>query len=257
MKVKTIQKYIPVVLSILGSGGVIATGYLSAKAGINVKEIALDETKTKEQKKKEILKEIIPVGLVSGATIGCIFSSNLLSNKNSNQIKTEMAAGYVLLQNGYNEYRKQIDKETNERVLKKISEEKVKTVAIPVLEEGKYPWCDMYHEKPWYATEGDVYWAEIRTKEMLQHHGSVSLAEFYDFLRRDREIDIPHVPNEEDLIWDVDVLSLEWDMCDITFSNLYDVMEDGTKHFTLEFLQSPYPSSEIEKRVKEMEGDII
>lgn len=255
MKITKFRKYLPVILTALGSSGVIATGYFSGKAGIAIKDIALDDTKSKEQKKKEIIKEAAPACLSGIVTIGCITASNILGNKNANDIKAEMAAGYVLLQNGYNQYRKKIDEETNERVLKKISEEKIKTVTVPVYVEGKSPWCDVYHEKPWYASEGDVYWAEIRAKELLSHRCSVTLHEFYEVLRKDRGCDVPYVPMEEDLIWDVDILSYEWDSYDIAFSNLYDVMDDGTKLYTLDFLMPLYTSNEIKKLEKEIYGE--
>ena len=255
MNTKQIRKYLPKILSIFGSGGVIATGYFSAKAGIAIKEIALDETKTKEQKRKEILKEAMPACLSAGVTIGCIVSSDILNGKNTKDIKTEMAAGYVLLQNSYNQYRKKIDKETNERVLKKISEEKVKLVEVPitVYEKELYPWCDSYHDEPWYAREGDVYWAAIYLKERFRKRFQVSLHDFYEVLRRDRGVNIPYVPNEEELVWDMDVVMLEWETDEITFSALYDENPDGTRIYTLDFFIPPYPDSAVRRIIKELE----
>lgn len=251
---KKLRKYLPAILTALGSSGVIATGYFSGKAGIAIKDIALDDTKTKEQKRKEIIKEAIPSILSAGATISCIITSNILGYKNANNIKTEMAAGYVLLQNGYNQYRKKIDEETHARALKKISEEKVKEVKVPVYIEGKYPWCDQYHNEPWFATEGDVFWAELMVKELFSHHYEVSLHQFYEILRKERGCNIPYVPNEEELLWNLDVLMEEWESDVIAFSNLYDESKEYGRIYTLDFLIPPYPESEVKRIIKEMEG---
>lgn len=255
MNSKQLRKYLPTILTILGGGGVLATGYFSAKAGASIKDIALDETKSKDEKKKEIIKEAAPACLSAFATIGCIVSSNIIGEKNLNNIRTELGAGYVLLQNGYNQYRKHIDQEIHERAIKKISEEKIKTVTVPVYVEGKYPWCDMYHKDPWYATEGDVFFAEIRVKELISNTCSASLHDFYEVLRKERGCDVPYVPMEEDLIWDADILSHEWDTCEVTFSNLYDIMEDGSRLYTLDFLMPLYTSDEIKKIEKEIYGE--
>ena len=256
MEIKKFRKYLPTILTILGSGGVLSTGYFSIKAGAAIKDIALDDTKTKEQKRREIIKEAAPACISALVTIGLNTSSIILSENNANNIKTEMAAGYVLLQNGYNQYRKHIDQEIHERALKKISEEKVKEVYVnvPVYIEGKYPWCDEYHTQPWYATEGDVFWAELKLKELFRHNLEVSLNDFYEILRRERGIDIPYVPNEDELLWNIDVLLEEWETEEITFSNLYDETEDGGKIYTLDFLIPPYPKSEVDRINKELEG---
>lgn len=245
----TAKKLISVTLTALGSAGVCVTGYLSAKAGIAIKDIALDEGKSKEEKKKEIIKEAIPVGLSAGATIGCIISSNVISSKTAKNIQMEMAAGYSLLQNAYYQYRKKIDAETHDRVLKQISKEKVKEI---VYVEGKYAWVDDYHTEPWYATEADVFWAEIKIKELFNKNLEVSLGDFYRILREERGVDIPYVPNENDLIWNVDVLIEEWESTELVFGNLYENTEDGGRIYTLDFYLPPYPSIEVEKILKKI-----
>ena len=229
--------------------GVGVTGYLSAKAGIAVKDIALDDNKSNVEKRREIVKEVIPVGLSAGATIGCIVFSNILSSKTVQCIQTEMAAGYVLLQNAYYQYRKKIDAETHERALKQISKEKVKEI---VYVEGKYAWGDDYHTEPWYATEADVFWAEIKIKELFNKHLEVSLGDFYQILREERGVDVPYAPNENDLIWNIDVLIEEWESTELVFSNLYENTEDGGRIYTLDFGIPPYPSIEVEKILKKI-----
>lgn len=239
------KKIVSIALTAMGSAGVCVTGYLSAKAGIAVKDIALDKNKSKEEKRREIVKEVIPVGLSAGATISCIISSNVISSKTAQNIQMEMAAGYVLLQNAYNQYRRKNDVATDEQIIKEISAEKVKEIEL-VTGDEKYPWCDIYHDKPWYASESDVYWAEIKTKEIFRTFCRASLNDFYNVLRNERGCDIPHVPNEESLIWDMDVNLIEWSIDDITFGNLYDLTEDGKRLYTLDFFQLPYPESEID-----------
>ena len=254
METKKLRKYLPTILTILGSGGVLSTGYFSIKAGAAIKDIALDDTKTKEQKRREIIKEAAPACISALVTIGLNTSSIILSENNANNIKTEMAAGYVLLQNGYNQYRKHIDQETHERALKKISEEKVKEVYVnvPVYIEGKYPWCDEYHSEPWYATEGDVYWAELKLKEIFCKTLEVSVHDFFQILREERGIYIPYSPMEEDLIWNYDVLIDEWESEEIIFNNYVDDTEDGGRIYTLEFPRPPHPRAEVKRMLKEM-----
>lgn len=183
------------------------------------------------------------------ATIGCIVSSNILSSKTAQDIKIEMAAGYALLQNAYYQYRKRIDTETHERVLKQISEEKVKEI---VYVEGKYAWCDDYHTEPWYATEADVFWAEIKIKELFNKNLEVSLGDFYLILREERGVDVPYVPNENDLVWNTDVLIEEWETTELTFSNLYEDAENLGRIYTLDFGIPPYPSSEVKRILEKM-----
>lgn len=248
----TAKKIVSVTLTALGSAGVCVTGYLSGKAGIRIKDIALDEKKSKEEKKKEIVKEAVPVGLSALTTIGCIVSSNVISSKTAQNIQMEMAAGYSILQNAYYQYRKKIDTETHERVLKQISEEKVKEI---VYVEGKYAWCDDYHTEPWYATEADVFWAEIHIKELMNQRLEASLHDFYECLRNERGCNIPYVPNEENLIWDMDIISYEWDTCTVCFNNLYNETENGGRVYTLDFVIPPYTQSEIQRIEKEMYGE--
>ena len=249
---KKFQKILPTLLTIVGSAGIVSTGYLSAKAGFAIKEISQDETKTKEEKKKAIIKEILPAGICGTVTIGSIISSNFINQYNSKQIQSEMAAGYVILQNSYNQYRKKLDTEIDKKILNEIATDKVKATSVPQLEEGKYPWIDEYHEQPWYASEGDVFLAEIYAKEHFNQLMWFTLHDFYEVLRNERGCDVPYVPNEEDLIWELDILIDEWECYDLTFSNWDDCTEDGAKFFRLEFDQPLYPRQEIEKKLKKL-----
>lgn len=57
---------------------------------------------------------------------------------------------------------------------------------------------------------------------------------------------------EEELIWDAEVIDIEWNMIDIVFSFLYDELDDGaTKLYYLDFEQSPLPESENKRILKE------
>ena len=122
-----ISKNSPIILSVIGAGGVIITAGLTAKATIKVNELYNSLENKDELTKKDIVrlywKEYIPAGLSAGTTIACIFGANYMNNR----IKASLASAYCLLQNSYMDYKKatnELYKDADIKIQNKICENK-------------------------------------------------------------------------------------------------------------------------------------
>ena len=129
---KFCQKNASTILSIAAAGGVIATGYLGVKAGMDIAYDISDaggpEDVAPKEKAKIILKDAAPSIAVGGLTIAAIISSRVIDIRRARA----MAASYALLAESSEVYRRKVieklgEKKDNE-VLGEIAEEEFKDV---------------------------------------------------------------------------------------------------------------------------------
>lgn len=110
---KTIEKVLPVILSIIGGGGVVATAVLSSKATLKASErikIVKDENKDddKDNFRKEIIKSVIPcyipTAICGSLTIASIVTGTIISRK----IEAALAASCVAIDQSYRRYKNKV-----------------------------------------------------------------------------------------------------------------------------------------------------
>lgn len=110
---KTVEKILPVILSILGGGGVVATAVLSSKAAVKASErikIVKEENKDidKDIIRKEVIKSVIPcyipTAICGSLTIASIVSGTIISRKT----EAALAASCVAIDQGYRRYKNKV-----------------------------------------------------------------------------------------------------------------------------------------------------
>ena len=130
MKIKFIDKYGSTILTFLGATGVIATGYLTARASFNaMEEIDLEEQHTEEKIEKKEKAKIyvkhfaVPVA-VGAATVGTIFGAHILDKKQ----QAALMSSYAMLNEFHKAYRqKNIEingEEADEKVVDAMARER-------------------------------------------------------------------------------------------------------------------------------------
>lgn len=120
-----LKKHSSTILSCIASGGVIATGILSARGTANaidqitketiIKKSGYEELSNKEKAKILVASYILPVSVGIG-TIVCIFGSNMLNKKQ----QATMASAYALLSSSFQKYKDEVKERYGEEVHRDI-----------------------------------------------------------------------------------------------------------------------------------------
>ena len=124
MEIKT-QKIVPVILSIVGIGGVVGTSILSVSGYKKYKELEAKEGKPKtfKQKIKMAIRAYYPAIVSGTATVGCITGSAIISKKT----EVSLASSAVMADQLYNKYKNKvtsvIGQEKASEIMKMISED--------------------------------------------------------------------------------------------------------------------------------------
>lgn len=204
----------PTILTVVASGGVIATGVLSAKGALKADEIMRntppDQLKSGETKKQVVKAYIWPV--VSGlGTIGCIVGAHLMNKK----IQAGLIAAYTVLDTTYKAYRLNIGLGSDEdnKAMDAVHDVYIQYNAPDVLDEcpgeGYILWRDDYHMYPYWATENDIWKATAWINKLILDPNSgrcdANLSDFYAFVKTEHE--------DQDSLWgwSFDYMSVEWD----------------------------------------------
>ena len=199
------KKALPVILSAVGSLGVVATAISAAKrtpkATTKLALYATDNNKTTyhltvKEKVKVAWKCYIPTAIIGAGTIGCIIGSSILSQKNQAAL---IGAYTVLKRNGEDYIRKvkeHYGEEAHQQILAELAAEQVNPehmiYAPSYFSEGKMDIMPS-DEKPvmFYDAVGKRYFESTISKVLLaQYHlnrnftlGMIpSLNDFYDLL---------------------------------------------------------------------------
>lgn len=121
------KKVVPVILSVVGSAGVIGTGYLAVRAGQKNPTKPLPvEGETKFKYFIRTLKPYIPTIAVGTATIASITASTIMSKK----IEASLSATVLMLEQGYKKYKGKVKdvlgEDKHKEILAKIAEDDYK-----------------------------------------------------------------------------------------------------------------------------------
>lgn len=259
------KKVLPAGLTILSAGGVVLTTVLAVKATPKVLE---DLEKIKAEKKgvaevymdnelKEFkllgeptaverlqvyTKRYLPAVLVGMATVTCMASATILSQKS----QASIAGAYALVSDSFKRYRKSaknvFGEDADEKIIDDVeahmTECERKYISAPNFmgstsleqsDEEERLFLDVYSNRYFYSTLSRVIEAEYHTNRNLVLGAEVSLNDFYDFLGIDKI-------SGGDLLWSI---------CDdyfwIDFDNQLETLEDGREVYKIYFPFEPEP----------------
>ena len=181
-----LKKHSPTILTVLSTGGVIATSVLAVKA--TPKALVLLEEAKKEKGEnltvvetvKAAWKPYIPAVVTGASTIACIWGINHLSVKN----QASLMSAYALLDNSYKEYRNKVKEIQGEEAEFNIEREIIKSQFNDDMEiqEGKLLFYDRTSQQFFEDTMEHVLAAETKFLENLHNRTYAYLNEYYDIL---------------------------------------------------------------------------
>lgn len=189
-----LKKHSPMILTVAGATGVVATAVLSVKA--TPKALQLLEYAQCEKGEKLTFKETIqtawvpyvPAALTGFATIACIFGANYLNTRN----QASLMSAYALLDRTYKEYRDKVieidgkEKELNlreELIKDKYNDEVIKTRYDDEINDAeRLIFFDNNSSRFFVSTMEKVMEAECKFKEAIEWKGYACLNQYYDML---------------------------------------------------------------------------
>lgn len=181
-----LKKHSPTILTVMGTGGVIATSILAVKA--TPKAMLLLEEARKEKGEeltvvesvKAAWKPYIPAVATGVSTIACIWGINYLSIKN----QASLMSAYALLDQSYKEYQNKVKEIHGEEAELNIEREIIKSHYNNDIEvqEGKLLFYDRTSQQFFEDTMEHVLAAESKFLENLHNRTYAYLNEYYDIL---------------------------------------------------------------------------
>ena len=213
-----VSKHGPAIASSIATVGVGATGYFSAKLGMQIES---DKANLKSEDKNVRKRAKIRIGLRSigvvvsaGASIYAIWKSKDLSDKQKAEAVAaalaEGAAAVKVYKEAFDKYRSHVDPEKDEEIMDQMIIEDLPE-EIDESEKGTDEefWTDDYIKSlsgkkadGYWATENDILRAAMYFKDYYYHHTYVTIDVFYNTLR-DLGVDIPELEGEHFISWEM------------------------------------------------------
>lgn len=192
---QTLKKQSPLILSIVGSIGVLGTAVLTTHATIKAVRIAdgmqrlePDKGKVVYPSNEEIVKAVwkcyIPPVTVGLATIGCILGSAVLSRHQ----QKALASAYILLDQSFREYKNKVNELYGENADREVRSEIVKDLYADTDERYDGETLIFYEEhygKLFERTMLQVKTAEYELNRKFALDGEASINDFLDLLGLD------------------------------------------------------------------------
>lgn len=191
------KKHLPLMLSILASGGLVATAVLTAKATPKANDILKKHEKEETVEKiKAVTPAYLPAILSGAATVICIFGIGTLNRKQL----ASLTGAYGLVTKRYQDYKKKViekfGEEAHKNILDDLEIEHVKpehtlyttglisssSLDYGIEDEVERLFYDCYSERYFTSTISKVIQAQYHLNRNFMLAGSVSLNDFYEFL---------------------------------------------------------------------------
>lgn len=168
---RNFQKAVPIILSVIGSVGVVGTSILAVKNSKKHSEI--EKTNNKKEDIKNFLKCYWPSILCGVATVGSITAGTIISKKT----EASLSAGIIMLERGYNKYQGKVKqllgKEVHENIIRDIAKDEAKELNLPSKDkDGRLLYYNQYIGH-FYAKPEDVNRA-ILNMNMRMHSSPVN-----------------------------------------------------------------------------------
>ncbi len=233
-----LRKNSPTILTCVGAVGVVATAVVTAKAtpkALSLLETA-EEKKGEELTKKEKFKVaapvFIPAAIVGGATISCIFGSNILNKKQ----QAALVSAYAALNKTYNDHKDKIEELYGENAIKTVAEEiskdKRKDANVETA-EGEVVFYDEYSKRFFASTHERVQKAQYYLNRNLTMRDYAYLNEWY------HELGLPEVEHGYTLGWTTALCTDHYWQPWIDFTKEHVVDDDGKDYYIIRMFQEP------------------
>ena len=186
-----IKKNSPLILTIIGAVGVAATTVAAVKATPKALRLIEEAKEEKGEKltKLEVVKTTavcyIPAAVIFTATMACIFSANILSQKQ----QATLTGAYAMLDQSYKKYRAKVKElygnDADGKVKCEIAKdelEKQDIVKIVKSDNDKILFYDDYSGQYFESDMETVLKAEYLANRAIMTECICTLAEFYEYL---------------------------------------------------------------------------
>lgn len=223
-----IKKNSPLILTIIGAVGVAATTVAAVKAtpkALRLIEEAKEE-KGEELTKLEVVKTTavcyIPAAVIFTATMACIFSANILSQKQ----QATLTGAYAMLDQSYKKYRAKVKElygnDADGKVKCAVAKDELEKQDIVKSDNDKILFYDDYSGRYFESDMETVLRAEYLANRTIMTECICTLAEFYKYLGLSADDDLWNY-----IGWNCDTIS-EWTGTYwLDFHNEKTVMNDG------------------------------
>lgn len=208
------KKHVSLILTCLGSAGVIATAIITGRATIKAMHI-LEEAEeshelTKMEKFKIIAPTYTPATILGVSTVACIFGANILNQK----YQASLMSAYALVNSSYNDYKRKLKElygeDAHNKIVDELAIEKADEIYIcadSCIESSSLTidgenaerrlFYDGYSKRYFEASVEQVLNAEYHLNRNYILRGSACINEFYEFLG------IAPMSGGEELGWDI------------------------------------------------------
>ena len=189
----------PLLLTVVGTAGVITTGILAAKGGIKAEQMvqehlytaseSYNETVTAKEKLLLTWKCYLPAAGATVLTCGAIIGANRIGTRRA----AALAVGYTALEKGFEEYREKIKEKLSpakeQGIRDEIAQDRFNRVgggSEIVVMADKSLCFDTFSGRTFVSTMEDVKWAINKINYQLLHEDYASVTDFYNLIGLDR-----------------------------------------------------------------------
>lgn len=228
----------PLLLTTVGSAGVVATAVLSSKATVKALDILNEAEESREfygqdgftpREKLELTWQCyIPPAIAVASTCAAIISANQIGARRA----AAVAAAYSVTEKMYDEYREKVREKFGERqeteVLDSIQKDRVARAhsdEVVVIGTGDHLCFDSYSGRFFNSSMEQLKSATNRVNYQIIHDNYASLSDFY------AAVGLPPTKMSDDVGWNVDRL------LDIRFSTV--LSPDGKPAISMDFVVVP------------------
>lgn len=233
------QRNSSMILTCVGSVGVVTTAILTAKA--TPKALHLIE-EAKAEKGEELTKfevvttagpAYIPAILMGASTIACIFGASIMSKKQ----QAAMVSAYAFLDNSYKDYKKKVNElygeDAHDRVKEELAQDKYNEIDIDV-DDDKILFLDTYSMEYFESTTEDVLRAEYQLNRQLATDNYATLNDFYRYLG------LPLIEHGDAVGWSSgQIFDMYWSSW-IEFDHTQCELDDGLEYTAITIRYEPY-----------------
>ena len=236
----------PMILTIVGSGGVIATAVMAVKATPKALKLISDEECRNPQPltKLDITKlcwtVYVPSVIIGATTITCIFGANLLNQRQ----QASIISLYGAVDQSYKRYRKASGEVYGEDAMSRIDAQVAKDMYIysgadkiysPEFdsESDKVLFYDIFSGRYFQSTVASVINAQYHLNRMWVLQGEVTMNEFYGFLGVD------HISGGDEVGWTYDYAESGYAWIDFNMSEVE--IDGGLECFVISTPFGPDP----------------
>lgn len=232
-----IKKKSPLIFTLAGSVGVVATAVLAAKAAPKAMktytDINDDETIDAAEYIKLSWRLYIPTALTGAATIACIFWANVLSYRQ----QAAIASAYIMLERTYKDYKDRAKELYGPDASKQIHGSIIKEKYDPdqfISRDGEtFIFYEEHYGNLFERTMLDVQIAEYNLNRKLVIDGEATVNDFLRFLNLDE------IEGGDIIGWSIEAGAVSYNYSWIDFEHELIVLDDGMECYCINTVVEP------------------